>query len=315
MNAMKLLLASFLACSAAVAAPPQRPSPSAAESTARFLTTDPGAADYWPCFSPDGKAVLFSRSVDGKKTWELLVVPTTGGDAHKLARSPLPVSATRANWSLRGMLIAFTGTSADGKSGVWIMNPDGTNPHPVAAAGLSDRVFYPSWYPNGELAVMDSRDEVIKRIDRKQGTAATVTDHERVLTGMPSVSPDGKGIAFAGQENTGKPYDQTKNSIWLVTDDGVLRTVETTPGQGRTPSWSPDGEWLAFQSNRGSASQLHAAFIIKRDGTGLEQVTDYDLDANHPVWSPDGRRLAFSARHTKGHDATGIAIIGLRKRQ
>lgn len=315
MNVTRLLLASLLACSAAVAAPPQRPSPSAAEATARFLTTDPGAADYWPYFSPDGKAVLFSRSVDGRKTWELLVVPTAGGDAHKLARSPLPVSATRANWSFRSQLIAFSGTSADGKSSVWIMNPDGTNPHQLAAAGLSDRVFYPSWYPNGDLAVMDSRDEVIKRVDQKQGAAVTVTDHERVLTGMPSVSPDGKWIAFAGQKNAGQPYDQTKNSIWVVNDVGVLRTVETTPGQGRTPNWSPDGEGLAFQSNRGSSSQLNAAFIINRDGTGLKQVTDYDLDANHPVWSPDGRRLVFSARHTKGQNATGIAIIDLPKRQ
>jgi Tol biopolymer transport system component len=252
--------------------------------------------------------------VDGLKTWELLVVPTAGGDAHKLVHSPLPVSANRANWSFRRKLIAFTGTSADGRSSVWIVNPDGTDPHQLAATGLSDSVLYPSWYPNGDLAVRDAREGVIKRIDQKRGAAVTMTDHERVLAGMPSVSPDGKWIAFAGQKNAGQPYDPAKNSIWLLNDVGVLRTLETTPGEGRTPSWSPDGEWLAFESNRDSSSQLYAAFIIKRDGTGLTQVTDHDLDANHPVWSPDGRRLAFSAHYTKGQNGAGIAIIDLAKR-
>ena len=285
-------------------------------SAVRFLTSDPGAIDYWPCFSPDGKTVLFSRTTDNRKTWDLLVVPTDGGDAHTLSSSRLPVSATRASWSMRHNLIAFTGTTADGMSTVWLINADGTQPRQLASAGLSDRVFYPSWYPNGEtLAVMDAGEEVIKRIDRQRLTAVPVTDHKQVLTGMPSVSPDGKWIAFAGQSNTGQTYDQTKNSIWLISDTGVARTVEAVPRQGRTPAWSPDGQSLAFESNRGSPSnQLYAIFTINRDGTGLRQITPYELNANHPVWSPDGARLVFSARHTMDSDATGIAIVDIARR-
>jgi len=309
---MRPLAVSAVACLALASAHPQPASPSAAE--ARYLTAEAGATDYWPCFSPDGKVVLFSRSLDGRKTWELFVVPTTGGDAHRLADSPLPVSATRANWSVRNNMIAFIGTAGDGKNRVWLINPDGTNPHPVAAAGLSDRVLYPSWYPDGEhLAVMDAAEEVIKRIHREQGTAVIVTDHRQVLTGMPSVSPDGKWIAFAGQKNAGQAYDQTRNSIWLLGEGGALRMLEPAASQGRTPAWSPDGRWLSFESNRGSSGELHAAFIINRDGTGLRQVTDYELNANHPVWSPDGTRLAFAARHPKDADATGLAIIDVRR--
>jgi Tol biopolymer transport system component len=280
------------------------------------LTNDLHAVDYWPCFSPDGKSVLFSRSLDGKKSWEFFVVSLSGGDAHRFVSSPLPVSATRASWSARNNVIAFTGTSPDGRSNVWMIDADGTRPRQLESSGLSDRVFYPSWYPNGDqLAVVDARDQVIKRIDLKAGTAVTVTDHQQVLTGMPSVSPDGKWIAFAGQKNAGQPYDQTKNSIWLVSNLGVLRAVEQAPGQGRTPSWSPDGEWIAFESNRGSSSHSYAAFIINRDGTGLRQVTGYELDANHPVWSPDGARLAISGRHRKDQDITGIAIIDFMGKQ
>lgn len=288
-------------------------------SEARFLTVDPSARDYWPCFSPDGKTVLFSRTSDGGKTWELFVVPTSGGEAHRLTHSPLPVSATRASWSRRKNMIAFTGTPKDqdvrgGKSTIWLINRDGTQPRQLSSTGLSDRVVYPSWYPDGEsLAVMDVADEVIKRIDRRRGTAVTVSNHEQVLTGMPSVSPDGQWIAFAGQKNVGQAYDQAKNSIWLVSNTGDLRNLEATPSQGRTPAWSPDGQWLAFESDRDSPNQLYAAFIINRNGTGLRRVTPYELDANHPVWSPDAKHLVFSARYTKDKNTTGIAIMDVTK--
>jgi Tol biopolymer transport system component len=280
----------------------------------RFLTSDPGAIDYWPCFSPDGKTVLFSRTTDDRKSWDLFVIPTEGAEAHPLSRSRLPVSATRASWSTRTNLIAFTGTSAGGKSTVWLINADGTQPRQLAVTGLSDRVLYPSWYPDGQsLAVVDATDQVIKRIDRDRLTAVTVTNRNQVLAGMPSVSPDGKWIAFAGQSNIGEAYDQTKNSIWLVSDTGALRTVEAAPRQGRTPAWSPDGQSLAFESNRGSPNQMYAAFTINRDGTGLRQITPFEIDANHPAWSPNGARLVYSARHTKASNVTGIAVIDISR--
>src|SRR5215510_15052526 len=64
----------------------------------RLLTADPGARDYWPCFSPDGKIILFSRTADRGKRWDLYVVPVGGGVARPLSRTRLSVSATRASW-------------------------------------------------------------------------------------------------------------------------------------------------------------------------------------------------------------------------
>jgi Tol biopolymer transport system component len=305
--------ASFVVVTA-LAAAQVPPSGSAAEDPVRFLTSDPGVTDYWPCFSPDGALVLFSRSRDGGKTWELFVVPSAGGEARRFARSSLPLSGTRASWSPRLNTIAFTGTSAEGKSAVWLINGDGTQPRALESSGLSDRALYPSWYPDGaHLAVLDGREQAIKRLACKDGTVETVTDPRKVLTGMASVSPDGEWMAFAGQENTGLPYDQTKNAIWLLSRAGSLRPLEGTPGPGRAPAWSRGGEWLAFQSTRGSSNGSSAAFVIRRDGTGVRQVTAYELDANHPVWSPDARSLACAARRAKDAKATGIAIIELAR--
>jgi Tol biopolymer transport system component len=281
--------------------------PSQTTAPVRFLTSD--HFDLWPCFSQDGTQVLFTRSDGAQATFWL--VPVAGGQPRPFGASPIPVAATRANWSKRNNRIAFTGIAND-RNQVWLIDADGSNARAVTADGLSDQVFYPSWYPDGNtVAVMDARDLVIKKVDLTARIAVGLTRRAQVMTGMPSVSPDGKWIAFAGQENRGQPYDQTKNSIWLVDDTGVARPLESTPAQGRAPTWSPDGQRLSFESNRGSLLGLYAIFLVNKDGTGLVQVTDSSLNADHPVWSPDGRRLAFSGRSSWLQKARGIAVMDL----
>jgi Tol biopolymer transport system component len=280
--------------------PPTNPPPAPT-----FLTS--GALDIWPCFSPDGTLVLFSRrDID---TWRLLLVSADGGTPHPLARTPLAVAATRANWSAQRNLIAFTGTSKSGQNTIWLINGDGTNPHELNLSGLSDQMFYPSWFPNGEqLAAMDGQDLVTQRVDLRTGIVSTLTNPQNVLTGMPNVSPDGKSIAFAGQQFHGQKYDQTQNIIWILDETGVPRPLEANPAQGRAPTWSPDAKRLAFESNRGDPEGAYSIFIINRDGTGLTQFTDRKLNANHPVWSPDGTQLAFDARASIWTNERSIAV-------
>ena len=279
--------------------------------TPRFITA--GGSDYWPCFSPDGKTVLFSRTTNGHD-WELLRVPVSGGETEKLAKLPLPVAATRSSWSSKSNLIAFTGTSADDSSATWVIKSDGTGAHALTAAGLSDQMFYPSWYPDGAtLVAMDGQNLVIKRMDLAGTAAVAITDHAQVLTGMPSVSPDGRWVVFAGQKNNGQSYDQEENVIWLLSDSGALKTLEPNPAQGRAPVWSPDGTHVAFESDRGSPDGHYAIFVIGRDGTGLTQVTDYTLNANHPVWSPHGRQMVFAATRP-GSGGFAIALVDLPDR-
>jgi Tol biopolymer transport system component len=280
---------------------------SQATAPVRFLTSD--HLDLWPCFSRDGTQILFTRSDGPQATFWL--VPVAGGQPRPFGASPPAVAETRANWSRQNNQIAFTGIAND-RDQLWLIDADGANARAVTAAGLSDQVFYPSWYPDGRtIAVMDGRDLVIKRVDLTAGLAVSLTRRAQVITGMPSVSPDGKWIAFAGQENHGQRYDQTRNSIWLVDDTGIARPLESPPAQGRAPTWAPDGERVAFESNRSSVLGLYAIFLINKDGTGLVQVTDAALNADHPVWSPDGRRLAFSARSSWLQKGRGIAVIDL----
>jgi Tol biopolymer transport system component len=262
----------------------------------RFITHAPGAIDLWPCFAPDGRTILFSRTMDKGRTWDLFVVPVSGGEPRRFSAAPLPVSATRANWSQDNGLIAFTGETPGGGTSLWLINSDGTEPRRMQASGLSDGVYYPSWYPAGKrLALVDfsgGEGGVLRQVGLAGDAATPLTNRQQVLAGMPRVSPDGRWIAFAGQENRGQTYDQEKNSIWLRDDAGKLHVLDAK--QGRAPAWSPDGQWLAFESERGSLEHLYAIFIARRTGGATTQITPHAIHANHPAWSPDGKLVVLS---------------------
>lgn len=279
-----------------------------------FVTSDenPSTRDYWATFSADGESIIFSRTKRRGSGWELFVVATDGGEARPFLDKPIPVSATRATVSRAGR-VAFTGNTRDGQRQLWIAESDGSNPTRIEMPGLSQRVVYPSWYADGErMVVTDTSNAprlLLQIVDLKARKVSSITDPVQFLTGMGSVSPDGKHVAFAGQRNRGERYDQTKNTVCIVTE-GKTRTVEKVPKMGRTPTWSPNGRWITFESNRGSPDgRSYAVFAMDKDGENLKRLTPYSWRANHPVWSPDGKKIVFSASHPERRNVAGIAVI------
>lgn len=142
-----------------------------------------------------------------------------------------------------------------------------------------------------------------------------VTDRNQVLAGMPSVSADGKWLTFAGQKNEGQTYDQTRNTIWLVQSSGSgLRPLEPAHEQGRTPEWTPRGDWILFESNRGDPQHRYAVFGMRGSAGAAARLTPYEWGANHPVCSTDGSQIAFSTTHQADGYLTGIAVMNVHGR-
>jgi Tol biopolymer transport system component len=268
----------------------------------RFLAMPASDSLYYlASFTPDGRSVLVSRSRDQGKSFALYRIPAAGGSEEMVFdRSGLP--ATRSNIARDGRIVFNAGNA------IWVMDADGGN---ARAVPLKDMVApaYASWYPDGTgIAFGDGAKNILYRADIATGAVTPLTRQAEVLTGMSRLSSDGKWIVFAGQKNNGQLYNQGDNQIWVVDDKGAARPVEANPGQGRAPSWSPDGLRIAFESGRGSPDGKYAIFVINRDGSGLTQVTDYALNGMHPHWSPDGRQLVFSTGNQPGQPG-GVAMI------
>jgi Tol biopolymer transport system component len=282
----------------------------------QWIVRESTGVDMWAYIAPDGETITFSRALD-RRTFELLVTDIKGRQPQPFLKMPPAASLTRAAWSRRHRRLAFIGSaSGDSGTGLYVADASGANVNSIPTKGLSGQFLYPSWMPDGRsVVVVDAGapgGNTLFRVDLESGESSALTKPTEVLVGMPSVSPDGDVVAFAGQLNEGQRYDQTKNRIWLVPVAGG-RPVEISAGTGRQPDWSPDGRWVAFTSGRDDPSGRHAIFVVDRAGGKLTQLTDHAVNPQHPVWSPNGKWLVFSAQPTERPDVFGLARIDVPK--
>src|SRR2546423_6380288 len=126
--------------------------------------------------------------------------------------------------------------------------------------------------------------------------------------GRPRISPDGRRVAFVVTTIDDKKHAY-RSSIWMVpTQGGEVKRFTMGPANTNSPSWSPDGRWLAFVSERegeaagsdGKEQKKHGkgkaqVWLIPADGGEARQLTFMQYGASDPVWSPDSKRLIFSA--------------------
>jgi Tol biopolymer transport system component len=87
------------------------------------------------------------------------------------------------------------------------------------------------------------------------------------------------------------------HGIFIANADGtdarrVTTGIRTTKAYDTESQWSPDGRRLAF--TRVKNDKQAAVFVVNVDGTGLNRLTPWSLDAASPDWSPGGREILFN---------------------
>ena len=226
--------------------------------------TDERAAGFGFTWSPDGSALLARvAQYEGRRRSDAVkVFDVERADGRLLTeyRAHMPVLPV---WTLDGA-------------------------HVVLVDGDRTRVLVAAASP-GKTA---SEEPIF--ITRGEGIATVIPFDETVpyLTSVPAgqpinlvQSPDGRRAAF----------EIVGGNLLVVSVDGFTLDL----GRGHRPQWSPDGEWIVYQSTEDdghvvTASDLYAARV---DGSSTVRLTETpDALEMNPSWSPDGTRIAYDDR-------------------
>ena len=124
--------------------------------------------------------------------------------------------------------------------------------------------------------------------------------------------PDGQTLAYVAVE---QPEGERMVNVFTIPASGgpdTRLTRVSVPNDG--PEYSPDGQWIYFNSERAATKPGHAQiFRMRTDGTGIEQLT-FDNRVNwFPHLSPDGRLIAYLSypEGTLGHPPDKEVLLRL----
>ena len=234
--------------------------------------------------SAESGKIVFTLSREGNE--EIYIINDNGKNLRRFTHHPA-VDRWPA-WLPDGRRIAFY-SDRDGAFSIYTMDLAGKNIKRIVDS--SDR---PAVSPDGQwIALTPDGILLLVDIDRLQRKEIRWR-RPHGATGMAAWAPDGNRLAFTIR------IPGVLNDIYVVDINGKnLQQLTDHPRQDLYPAWSPDGQWIAFWSNRDGGN---AIYLMEADGANPKRLAN----GRSPEWSPDGQQIAFVSRQ---EGIEGIFII------
>ncbi len=240
-------------------------------------------------WTPDSKELVFSSNRGGA-SWGLWRVAVGGGNPERLSIGS--EYAYMPAISLKGNRLIYA-------SGLWNENIWRFPVGPGHRLGKPERLIYstcqeegPQYSPDGKRVAFQSTRSgsfEIWRADADGTNLAQLTSFGGPLTGTPRWSPDGRQIVFDTRPG---PHP----NIHIVSvDGGPARRFRNDTSDDGVASWSHDGHWLYFASNRGGSWQ-----VWKRTLDGGEPVQVTSNGGFAALESPDGKSIYYTKFNDRG---------------
>lgn len=184
------------------------------------------------------------------------------------------------------------------ESELLIANADGSDARqfPGTQAAMLDR--HACFSADGRWVVFTSDragSSDIFRVGTDGSGLEQLTD-DPALDDQGALSPDGRSVVFVSTRGTGTA------ALWVLdVQSKRARNISRHAGGDFRPSWSPDGQWIAFASDRNTPvergqdawEQVHrtSIYVMRSDGREVRRLTDPAMAFGSPKWSPDGLRI------------------------
>ena len=213
---------------------------------------------------------------------------------------------------------------------IFTANPDGSHKRRLTTVKSGAVSFNSDWSPDGRSLAfditrpdLDSGEKTHVYVVPADGGDPTRLTRGEGFHGTPGWSPSGASLAI--EADWGK---RSLNGIWIIpaSDPGGVtvadaRRVTDVPKGVEfdgEPQFTPDGTAIVFTRFKSFRRSRSAIFRVNADGSGLERLTNYRLNASDPDVSPDGQWITFDSGDTGQPGTKGdihvMPIDGGRKR-
>jgi len=209
--------------------------------------------------------------------------------------------------------IAFSRVLDGGAQEIYIVDSDGENLRRITNHG--DISKSPAWHPSGEkLAYVRSVDFTPHKIferDLRTGRETMLNPGREGQQATPAYHPNGRELAFGLMG-----YNRTGLFSYDVERDCCLTHIQGGRWEDISPSFSPDGTRLAFNSNR-LGTHIPQVYVVSARGGQADLISPYVPGSpgyfTSPDWSQTGEHVAFHGRIDRyGRYQILVAEVGSR---